>query len=68
MFAARLAFAGLLIVVLSMFIGVVLLVPIFVPGYTPEAAVIVPLFLTLAGMILALVGIESQFWRRKGDE
>jgi len=61
--SAKIAFAGVLTVVLTLLLAVAFIAPIFVTEYENDPLVIVPIATSFLGAILMLVGIRSRFWK-----
>lgn len=64
--AAKIAFAGVFTVVLTLLLTVAFIAPVFVTHYVIDPLVLVPITTAFIGAILMLLGIRTRFW--KGDD
>lgn len=65
--AAKVSFAGVFTVVLTLLLAVAFVAPLFVEGYKNDPLVVVPIVTSFLGAILMLLGIRTRFWK-DGDE
>lgn len=66
--AAKIAFAGVFTIVLTLLLAIAFIAPIFVDRYVVDPLVLVPVVTSFLGAILMLVGIQSRFWKGDGND